>query len=98
MPGGVDHFLCYEVDDGDDVDVVVSLEDQFGFDEEVEVDETELFCNPVAKTVDEEVTEIGDPTAHLTGYEIEDDDDAERIVIVSNQFGEDQVLSLEEVI
>ncbi len=94
---GLDHYLCYETDDGAaEVEVVVSLEDQFGFDEKVEVDETDLFCNPVAKTIDEEVTEIGDPTAHLTGYEIEGDDDAERIVIISNQFGEEQALSLEE--
>ena len=55
-----------------------------------------LGVNPVTG---DEVTDIGDPTVHLTGYEIGDVDDdsdsdavVERIVIVTNQFGEEQEL------
>lgn len=80
------HFLCYEAE-GDDVNATVSLQDQFGDDAGVvEVEEPELFCNPVNKNNEG----IGDPTAHLTGYEIE------RLVIVDNQFGEEQPLTVEE--
>ena len=92
----LDHFKCYEAEgDGFQLGATVDLVDQFETQSAVLVGETELFCNPVAKTVGQEVTEIGDRTAHLTGYEIEGDDDAERIVTISNQFGE-QTLEVEE--
>ena len=95
-PPDLDHFKCYEAEgDGSQLGRPVDLVDQFEDQLAVLVGETELFCNPVAKTVGQEVTEIGDTTAHLTGYEIEGDDDAERIVTISNQFGE-QTLEVEE--
>ena len=59
------------------------------------VGEPELFCNPVSKTIDDEVTEIANPAAHLTCYDIEDDVDADRNVSVSNQLTE-QALEIEE--
>lgn len=89
----VDHFKCYEAK-GDKVDVTVSLEDQFGLESEVRVKRPRLFCNPVTKTVNGEVTTIRDPTAHQTGYKIDSDDRVRRRVVVSNQFGDAQVLSV----
>ena len=86
----IDHFKCYEAN-GDPVNVNVNLEDQFGVEPGVPVEEPKLFCNPVDKNGEG----IGDPTAHLTGYEI-GDDHAERIVIVSNQFGAGQILQIED--
>ena len=86
----IDHFKCYEAN-GDPVNVNVNLEDQFGVEPGVPVEEPKLFCNPV----DTNGEGIGDPTAHLTGYEI-GDDHAERIVIVSDEFGADQTLQIED--
>ncbi len=88
------YFKCYEVEDGDDIDVTVSLQDQFDLEpEDVLVERPELFCNPVNKN-DEG---ISNATAHLTGYELDnDDEDFEPLdVLVTNQFGE-QLLVLEE--
>jgi hypothetical protein len=85
----IDHFKCYEADGDDLVNVNVNLQDQFGVESGVSVEAPELFCNPVDKNSEGFV----DETAHLAGYEISDDD-SERIVIVSNQFGE-QTLELE---
>ena len=88
---GLDHFKCYEAE-GDELDVLVSLEDQFGFDPDVWVGEPKLFCNPVDKNGEG----IFDPTAHLTGYGIggdDDDDDDDRMsVSVLNQFGEQELI------
>jgi len=85
-PVALDHFKCYEVkgrdddddDDDDDhkkkrnkVNVRVDLLDQFATEEQrFKVKRPKLFCNPVAKTHDGLVAEIGDETAHLTCYEI----------------------------
>ena len=86
----LDHFRCYEVEDGDDLDVIVSLRDQFGF-ALAEVEQAELFCNPVKKDGEE----VLDPLAHLTCYEIEDDE-VERGVLVINELPDNQFLELEE--
>ena len=86
-------FKCYEAE-GDDVDVTVDLEDQFGVEPQVLVGEPELFCNPVDKNGEG----IGDPTAHLTGYEIEDEnEEVQRTVTVLNQLSdEEQILTVGE--
>ncbi len=92
----LDHFKCYKAK-GDRVNVIVDLEDQFGLESGVKVREPKLFCNPVAKTHDGEVTEIGDPTAHLTGYKIKDKGEkVKRLVSVTNQFGDEQILTVKE--
>ena len=93
-PKGLDHFKCYEAE-GDPVNVTVSLQDQFGLELLVEVEEPELFCNPVAKDVIFPVDLIN-PEAHLTCYVIEDEDEVERDVILTNQFGQGQMLEVEE--
>ena len=86
------HFKCYEVDDGDDVDVLVSLQDQFGFEPvDFLVEEPELYCH----AVDTNGEVIMDDTPHLTCYEIEAEDD-DRGVPGIIQLPDNQVLELEE--
>ncbi len=55
------------------------------------MEQAELFCNPVEKDGEE----ILDPLAHLTCYEIEDDE-VERGVLVMNELPDNQYLELEE--
>ena len=50
-----------------------SLVDQFGLELGVEVQEPELFCNPVDKNGEG----FKDPRVHLTCYEIDDDSDSD---------------------
>ena len=85
----LDHYKCYEAE-GDSVDVIVDLQDQFGVEPEVLVGEPELFCNPVDKNGEG----IFHAEAHLTCYDIGDDEE-ERDVLVTNQFGE-QTLEVED--
>ncbi len=82
----------YEAE-GHDVDVIVDLEDQFGAAPQVRVGEPELFCNPVDKNGEG----TKDPEAHLTCYEIEDEEEEERdvLIIVNNQL-DVQTLEVEE--
>ena len=91
--GGLDHFKCYEAEGDDNLDVSVELEDQFG-STTTEIEEAELFCNPVDKNGEG----IFDNTAHLTGYELDDDDEdfERRTVTISNQFVDEQVLGVEK--
>lgn|GEM_PF-1510363 len=90
-PQGVaDHFKCYEAQ-GEPVNVIVDLQDQFGEEPRVLVGKPKLFCNPVDKNGEG----ISHPTLHLTCYEIEADNEEERNVIVKNQFGE-QTLKVEK--
>jgi hypothetical protein len=87
----LDYFKCYEVEDGDDIDVIVSLQDQFDLEpKDFLVKEAELFCNPVDKNGEG----ILDETAHLTCYEIKDEE-VEREVLVQNQLDK-QFLELVE--
>jgi hypothetical protein len=100
----LDHFQCYRAK-GRDLDVTVSLADEFGVKPTTRLDDPRLFCNPVDKNEEG----IADPTAHLACYEIrnknrsvdDDDDDRRRRkqflreVLVTNQFGE-QTLKVDE--
>ena len=47
--GGLDHFKCYKAHGHDNLDVTVHLENQFGATT-ADIEEPELFCNPVAPT------------------------------------------------
>lgn len=93
------HFKCYK-SKGDSANALVDLDDAFGPESDVMVEKPKLFCNPVVKTHDGEVTEIADDTAHLTGYmlkNLHDDKDDEdehikRRVTLSNQFGDGQIM------
>jgi len=84
----IDHFKCYEAS-GDNMDVIVDLEDQFGAEPQVLVGTPRFFCNPVDKNGEG----IINPEAHLTCYEI-NGDDKKLDVLVGNQFGE-QTLKVE---
>ena len=77
----LDYFKCYEAD-GEPVDVNVDLEDEFGVELQVLVGEPKLFCNPADKNGEG----IKNDESHLTCYEIEDDAEAEQVVVVTNQF------------
>ena len=66
--------------------MIVGLADQFGPEPQVKVAKPRLFCNPVAKRQDGQVTEIADAMAHLTCYQIDGHGD-KRDVRTLNQFG-----------
>jgi hypothetical protein len=73
IPTDLDHFKCY-VASGASLDKLVTLKDQFQT-EFVKILQPYLFCNPVKKTVvsvgaltASTVTQITNPTAHLTCY------------------------------
>lgn len=77
----LDHFKCYKAK-GASPNVAVDLEDQFGVEPGVLVEQPKLFCNPVDKNGEG----IHNPAAHLTCYKIEGDGE-KRDVVVGNQFG-----------
>lgn len=95
----LDHFKCYK-SKGDSANTLVDLEDVFGTESDVMVEKPKLFCNPVIKTHDGEVTEIADDTAHLTGYRLknlhddkdDEDESIKRRVTLNNQFGDGQTM------
>ena len=67
-PEGLNHFKCYQAK-GAPLNAAVTLEDQFETTGLLVV-EPVLFCNPVEKTVGTTITEIEDPEAHLTCYNL----------------------------
>jgi len=67
-PVGLNHFKCYQAK-GAPLNAAVTLEDQFETTDLLVV-EPVLFCNPVEKTVGTTITEIEDPEAHLTCYNL----------------------------
>ncbi|MFQ5874811.1 MAG: hypothetical protein ACE5JL_13595, partial [Dehalococcoidia bacterium] len=89
LPGTVDHFTCYELEEVE-FEKVVTLEDQFG-KADFEVENGKWLCNPVEKTVENEdgtttTTPIQNPDAHLMCFEVEGPEpDVE--VHTDNQFG-----------
>jgi hypothetical protein len=89
----LDHFKGYWVQPGTsvNVDVDVELEDQFG-SVEATVTAPLWFCNPVEKTHDGEVTEIENPDHHLTVYNLDHEEEFQKLrVEVDNQFGEQEL-------
>jgi hypothetical protein len=68
FPDDLNHYWCYEAN-GPRVRQRVTLEDQFGTNT-VRVEQPSLFCNPVEKTRDGQVTPIEEEEVHLTCYEI----------------------------
>ncbi len=92
----LDHFKCYNITQSDPaaVNATVSLKDQFGA-AEAKVLNPFVFCNPVQKTHNNQITPIGDRDAHLKFYTIETTTDTRpRVVAVNNQFGAKQVLKV----
>jgi hypothetical protein len=93
----LDHFMCYPVS-GPNVNTPVQLEDQFdkmhGIIENVTVTRPNYFCNPTMKIFEGVVTNIVDRTAHLKWYRIVTTKVPEHKIVVRNQFGANQTLSV----
>jgi len=107
----LDHFRCYSITVGHPTGLPATLEDQFDrrLDrvEEVFVGLPIGFCNPVAKTVAApgqgpgQTTEIRDPSAHLTMYEIHETTTQRHLtwkVTVDNQFGRQTLFATRPVL
>ena len=103
---GPDHFKCYDVRAEESfIPFRVTLVDQFER-EPVLVQRAVTLCNPVAKCVDHDnnsetppdCTQILNPDDHMVCYETRDDSGnptfERREVIVSNQFGAEQRLTV----
>jgi hypothetical protein len=88
FPEDLNHYWCYEVE-GDRVGVRVTLADQFRTDR-VRVERPKLFCNPVEKVRDGQVTRIEEREVHQTCYEIKAPQRTEATPVpIKNQFEED---------
>lgn len=70
FPKGLDHFKCYIVKKGPTLDVQVSLQDQFGNENSVQVGQARFFCVPVVKVFQGKRFPIQNPADHLTVYDI----------------------------
>jgi hypothetical protein len=85
-PSFLDHFLVYRAN-GPQMEVDISLNDEFGDEQIVSSITPFLFANPCRKTHDGTVTEIKDPEAHLVFYVASFEDFFEFYLVVDNQFG-----------
>jgi len=109
-PPDLDHFRCYS-NTGHPAGLTAFLEDQF--DQRLEkVEEVVVvwpigFCNPVAKTIPSpgggpgQTTDILDPKAHLTMYEIRETTRQRHPtwkVTVDNQFGRQTIFATKPVL
>jgi hypothetical protein len=103
---GLDHFKCYDVRAEESfLPFNVTLVDQFE-EEPVLIQRVVTLCNPVAKCVDDDhnsatppdCTQVLNPDDHLVCYETRDQSAnpnfERREVIVSNQFGQEQRLTV----
>ena len=92
----LDHFKCYSAFGERFINETVYLQDQFGFNQDVQVLHPIDFCNPVEKTHNGDVTPIKNPDAHLTKYMIKAPQAPYRQATVSNQFGSNQPLNVSQ--
>jgi len=95
---GLDHFKCYDVRLQQHFQPFdVRLRDQFET-QTVTVLRPTTLCNPAVKCVGRDCTPVLNPDAHLVCYETTDAQGTpqfeEREVIVSNQFGKEQRLTV----
>lgn len=95
---GLDHFKCYEVRPNERfVPFDVLLRDQFET-QVVTVVKPVTLCNPVVKCVNGDCSQVLNPDDHLVCYETKDGRGTPRFqqqeVIVSNQFGQQQRLTV----
>jgi hypothetical protein len=94
FPDDLNHSWCYEAN-GEPVDQVVRLDDQFRTGDTVRVEQPVYFCNPVEKTRAtggrrDEVTRIEEEEVHLTCYDIHAPQSTKaRKVGVTNQLEKD---------
>jgi hypothetical protein len=104
--GGLDHFKCYDVRAQEGfLPFNVKLTDQFEKDQGVMVLRPVTLCNPAVKCVPTgnpakpfDCSQRINPDDHLVCYETRDDGASpqfeRREVVVSNQFGKEQRLSV----
>jgi Beta-propeller repeat len=95
---GLDHFKCYDVRLQQQFQPFeVRLRDQFE-EQGVKVLRPTTLCNPAVKCVGHDCTPILNPDAHLVCYETADAEGTPqfelREVIVSNQFGKEQRMTV----
>jgi hypothetical protein len=95
---GLDHFKCYDVRLQQQFQPFnVTLRDQFE-QQDVRVLRPTTLCNPAIKCVGHDCTPILNPDAHLVCYETADAEGTPqfemRDVIVSNQFGKEQRMTV----
>ena len=95
---GLDHFKCYDVRLQQHFQPFdVKLRDQFE-EHDVRVLRPTTLCNPAVKCLGQDCTPILNPDAHLVCYETADAEGTPqfqlREVIVSNQFGKEQRLTV----
>ena len=95
---GLDHFKCYDVNSEvkfQPFDIVVR--DQFE-GQTVTIVKPIMLCNPAVKCVGSDCTQLFNPDDHLVCYETKDGSGTpnfeRREVIVSNQFGQQQRLTV----
>ncbi len=69
-PRGLDHFKCYQAE-GESVQAMVDLKDQFHDEPQVKVHEPFALCNPAEKKLETHQTRIHNPNAHLMCYRME---------------------------
>jgi uncharacterized repeat protein (TIGR02543 family) len=94
-PECLDHFLVYHVENIVDIEASVDMTDQFGPEQQgVNVYSPAFFANPVKKTYKGEVTDIVNSEEHLVFYWT-DSTYVGTQVQVGNQFGEQQVLNVD---
>jgi hypothetical protein len=87
-PKKLNHYWCYDVT-GPPVGKSVTLKDQFGTDT-VRVEQPDLFCNPVEKTVAGKTFKIEEREVHLTCYDIKGPQRTQATAApVKNQFEQD---------
>jgi hypothetical protein len=91
------HFLCYKGTFAPfDAVPNILFQDDFGV-RTTTVARPHLFCNPVRKTRRDTVTKIVDRTQHLKAYRLRTAPTDQFFPVVSNQFGKDQILTIENV-
>lgn len=84
----LDHFLVYRAGGGEDLQIDISLNDEFGDDSAVEVRLPILYGIPCRKTHDGTVTEIKDPERYLVFYMLFGSEvDDYGTIQIDNQFG-----------
>jgi len=85
----LDHFACYKVSENTKLpNEIVTLEDQFGFQDNVKVEKAKMLCVPVSKNGEE----IINAKIHLTCYDTKSKQKSPKLdVLVTHQLGEQEL-------
>ena len=99
FPKSLDHYKCYEVIATNTIPHVpsITLDDQFGSEQDVQVEKPRYFCVPVKKTLqDGSLYDIMNPDEHLVIYDIMPKSNEQKIR-VKDQFEELNLRVIESV-